>query len=80
MPTPEPAGLDLGPEDDAMTGTNSSRDPAPSLVNVTHLTYGLHALGLALGAFGRASVVGSFLFGWPSHPPTVPATSSTSSG
>ena len=37
-----------------------------SLVRVTHLVYGLHALGLALGAFGAASVLGSFLFGWPS--------------
>jgi uncharacterized membrane protein len=36
------------------------------LVRTTHLVYGLHALGLALGAFGAASVVGSFLFGWPS--------------
>jgi uncharacterized membrane protein len=38
----------------------------PSLVRLTHLIYGLHALGLALGAFGAASVLGSFLFGWPS--------------
>lgn len=37
-----------------------------SLVRITHLVYGLHALGLALGAFGAATVVGSFLFGWPS--------------
>lgn len=38
----------------------------PSLVRTTHIVYALHALGLALGAFGAASVVGSFLFGWPS--------------
>lgn len=38
----------------------------PSLVRTTHLVYGLHALGLAIGAFGAASVLGSFLFGWPS--------------
>jgi uncharacterized membrane protein len=38
----------------------------PSLVRTTHLVYALHALGLALGAFGAASVLGSFLFGWPS--------------
>ncbi len=37
-----------------------------SLVRVAHIVYGLHALGLALGAFGAASVLGSFLFGWPS--------------
>lgn len=37
-----------------------------SLVRVMHVIYGLHALGLAIGAFGAATVVGSFLFGWPS--------------
>jgi uncharacterized membrane protein len=44
----------------------NERPPSPSLVNVTHLVYGLHALGLVLGAVGAATVVGSFLFGWPS--------------
>lgn len=39
--------------------------PAP-LVRTTHIVYALHALGLAIGAFGAASVIGSFLFGWPS--------------
>ena len=38
----------------------------PSLVRTTHIVYALHALGLALGAFGAASVLGSFLFSWPS--------------
>lgn len=38
----------------------------PGLVRVAHVVYGLHAFGLAIGAFGAASVVGSFLFGWPS--------------
>ncbi|MCC7032004.1 MAG: hypothetical protein IT179_04125 [Acidobacteria bacterium] len=46
--------------------TNTTREPDSSLVTVTHLTYALHALGLAIGAFGAASVLGSFLFGWPS--------------
>ena len=41
-------------------------EATPSLVRLTHLVYGLHALGLAIGAFGAASVLGSFLFGWPS--------------
>ena len=41
-------------------------EASPGLVNLTHLVYGLHALGLAIGAFGAASVLGSFLFGWPS--------------
>jgi len=38
----------------------------PGLVRITHIVYALHALGLCIGAFGAASVVGSFLFGWPS--------------
>ena len=37
-----------------------------SLVRTLHIVYGLHALGLAIGAFGAATVLGSFLFGWPS--------------
>jgi uncharacterized membrane protein len=40
--------------------------PAPSLVTTTHVVYALHALSLVIGAFGAASVIGSFLFGWPS--------------
>ena len=36
-----------------------------SLVSTFHITYALHALGLALGAFGASTVVGSFQFGWP---------------
>jgi uncharacterized membrane protein len=49
-----------------MADTTVYRDPEPSLVTVCQVTYALHALGLAIGAFGAASVVGSFLFGWPS--------------
>ena len=45
---------------------DATREPDPSLVTITHFTYALHALGLAIGAFGAASVLGSFLFGWPS--------------
>ena len=41
-------------------------ESSPALLRTAHLVYGLHALGLALGAFGAASVLGSFLFGWPS--------------
>jgi uncharacterized membrane protein len=41
-------------------------EPDPSLVTVCYVTYGLHALGLAIGAFGASTVVGAFLFGWPS--------------
>ena len=41
-------------------------EPDPSLVTLTHVTYALHALGLAIGAFGASTVVGAFVFGWPS--------------
>jgi uncharacterized membrane protein len=41
-------------------------EPDPSLVTLTHVTYALHALGLAIGAFGASTVIGAFLFGWPS--------------
>ena len=37
-----------------------------SLITTLHVTYALHAVGLAIGAFGAASVVGMFIFGWPS--------------
>jgi uncharacterized membrane protein len=43
-----------------------STAPAPSLVTVTHVVYALHALSLIIGAFGAATVIGSFVFGWPS--------------
>lgn len=49
-----------------MTDATALREPDPSLVTITHVTYGLHALGLAIGALGAATVVGTFLFGWPS--------------
>jgi uncharacterized membrane protein len=46
---------------------NATASTAPEgLLRITHIVYALHALGLAIGAFGAASVVGSFLFGWPS--------------
>jgi uncharacterized membrane protein len=37
-----------------------------STVRKMHIIYALHTLGLVLGAFGAATVIGSFLFGWPS--------------
>jgi uncharacterized membrane protein len=49
-----------------MNGTLTTTTGNPTLLRVTHIVYGLHALGLALGAFGAATVLGSFLFGWPS--------------
>lgn len=42
------------------------REREESLLRTVRLVYALHALGLVLGAFGAATVLGSFLFGWPS--------------
>jgi uncharacterized membrane protein len=42
------------------------REPDSSLITTLHITYALHAVGLAIGAFGAATIVGSFIFGWPS--------------
>ncbi len=49
-----------------MTDATVVRDPDPSLVTTLHVTYALHALGLAIGAFGASTIVGTFIFGWPS--------------
>ena len=49
-----------------MNNTMMVIEAPDSLVRTTHVVYALHALGLVLGAFGAASVIGSFLFGWPS--------------
>lgn len=49
-----------------MTDTAMTLEAKPGLERTLHIIYGLHALGLGLGAFGAASVLGSFLFGWPS--------------
>ena len=49
-----------------MTDATAVREPDSSLVTTLHVTYALHALGLAIGAFGASTVIGSFIFGWPS--------------
>ena len=41
-------------------------EPAPALVNVTHLVYALHALSLLIGVITAATIVGAFVFGLPS--------------
>jgi uncharacterized membrane protein len=41
-------------------------ESAPSLVTVTHLVYGLHALSLLIGVTTAATIVGAFVFGVPS--------------
>lgn len=49
-----------------MNAYTDNVEPDPSLVTLTHVTYALHALGLAIGAFGASTVIGAFVFGWPS--------------
>jgi uncharacterized membrane protein len=41
-------------------------DPQPSLVNVTHLVYALHALSILIGITTAATIIGAFVFGVPS--------------
>jgi len=41
-------------------------EPSTSIVNTANLVYALHALAVAIGVAGTATVVGSFLFGIPS--------------
>jgi uncharacterized membrane protein len=49
-----------------MTDAQVVREPDASLITTLHVTYALHAVGLAIGAFGASTIVGSFIFGWPS--------------
>ena len=55
-----------------MTAAPSSAQPlqavpnSEGLVTWTNVIYALHALSLATGILGAASVVGAFLIGWPS--------------
>jgi uncharacterized membrane protein len=46
--------------------TKTNLEPSPGLVNTAHLVYALHTVSLVIGAFGAATVIGAFLFGWPS--------------
>jgi uncharacterized membrane protein len=41
-------------------------EPAPSVVTVTHVIYGLHAISLVTGIITAATIVFAFLTGWPS--------------
>ena len=50
----------------AVVDTNPVSTSESSLVSTLQLTYALHAVGLVIGAFGASTVIGSFLFGWPS--------------
>jgi uncharacterized membrane protein len=41
-------------------------EPPPSIVNVAHLVYALHALSLLIGVTTAATIIGAFVFGVPS--------------
>jgi len=41
-------------------------DRQQSLLGWTHAVYALHALSLVIGILGAATIIGSFLIGWPS--------------
>src|SRR5437660_4915268 len=45
---------------------NATAQPNQSLITVTHVIYGLHAVSLITGIVTAASVVFAFLTGWPS--------------
>jgi uncharacterized membrane protein len=49
-----------------MSTVMPATEPRPSLITLTHVIYGLHAVSLITGIVGVASVVGAFLTGWPS--------------
>jgi uncharacterized membrane protein len=53
-----------------MTGSSAQSFQAvpntESLVTWTTVIYALHALSLAIGILGAATIVGAFLIGWPS--------------
>ena len=48
-----------------MTAT-ATVEPPPSLITLTHVIYGLHAVSLVIGIITVATVVAAFLTGWPS--------------
>jgi uncharacterized membrane protein len=56
--------MDVDPYTDPLS--SFPHDAAPGIVTTANLVYGLHALAVAIGVAGTATVVGSFLFGIPS--------------
>jgi len=49
-----------------MHSTPPGRTPAPSVITVSHVVYGLHAFAIVAGIVGTATVVGSFIGSVPS--------------
>lgn len=55
-----------GPAGDYTFSVSAVAGPRESLVKLTHAIYALHAISLVVGIVTAATVVGSFLTGWPS--------------
>lgn len=49
-----------------MPATAAQLAPDPSIITVAKVVYGLHALSIIIGIVTGASIIGAFLFGWPS--------------
>ena len=49
-----------------MTQQNASGDPVPQVITIAHAVYALHALAIAIGIAGSATVIGSFVGSVPS--------------
>ena len=51
-----------------MTDTTASPtvEPAPSLITIAHAVYALHSLSILIGVSSAATVIGAFVFGFPS--------------
>ena len=49
-----------------LSSVDVAAGPRESLVKLTHAIYALHAISLLVGIVTAATVVGSFLTGWPS--------------
>lgn len=63
----DPVAEDMGDLD--VTGDRPLARPSPpdpSLVTMTHVIYGLHALSVLIGLTSAATVVGAFVFSLPS--------------
>ena len=44
----------------------AAQPPRPGLLTLAHVIYGLHSLSVLIGITTAATVVGVFVFGWPS--------------
>jgi uncharacterized membrane protein len=53
--------------ENGMADIETSAGSAPgSLINIAHLIYGLHALSIFIGLTSAITIVGAFVFGFPS--------------